>query len=96
MNSEYLKEKFAEIEILKGKLLTYPKECRKEIISKLCCICEEIESYIYSDKNKKSQKMHKCCKNSKKHTRQVCECKCEENKKKNNKWDRKKLSDIEE
>lgn len=66
MQGDFLRDKFTEIEILKGKLLTYPKECGNDIIQKLCMLCEEIEDALYQ-KKKKSGKTEK--------VKSVCPCK---------------------
>lgn len=52
MQEDFLRDKFEEIEILKGKLLTYPKECGNDIILKLCMICNEIEEVLFKTKKK--------------------------------------------
>lgn len=51
--NDFLRDKFNEIEILKGKLITYPKECSKDIISKIDTLCEEIFGHIEKGDKKK-------------------------------------------
>lgn len=53
--NDFLRDKFNEIEILKGKLITYPKECSKDIISKIDMLCDEIWCHI----EKSGKKKHK-------------------------------------
>lgn len=55
MSPDYLRDKFTEIEVLKGKLLTYPKECSNDIILKLCMLCDEVENMLYEKKKKHSK-----------------------------------------
>lgn len=78
---DYLKQKFIEIEILKGKLFSYPKECSNDIIVKLCMICDEVSEVIDKGKDKILGKKDT---DSKKEKHSICGCK-EKNKQKHTK-----------
>lgn len=84
--NDFLRDKFNEIEILKGKLITYPKECSKDIISKIDTLCDEIWGHIEKGGKKKhkdedmGKEKNKCKEKEKTKEKSKHKEKCKDNK----------------